>query len=966
MYKKSLSLPLWYELAHEALSAWRRPDWRRLTRRACRWAPQLEGLESRLVPTCSPSFISNGVLTLSCDNSGNRIETYVEGRGTEFAEQIFRYWNGSSYSTTGDFYSRFSSIRISAGRPLGSNTITIDDNAAPLLVDGSSNVENVIVGQNGRVFSADITVRNSFGFSSIQVNDTSDTGAMTATLTDTRLTLPGRATISYRPEELRGLSVSFGNAGNTINVLNTPANGRVPLTTSIQPGRLDQVNVLGTSGTLSIGSHVNDSVTIGNGHLDGIRAPVFMSNIYPIGTNTPVTALTVDNQADTGNRTVTLGPTSISFGGPLLVYQSPLTGILLRGGTGTNAYTVTGTPPHQTGNVVLETRGTGDQVHVLANAAPVIIAGSAPNHVEVGNNGRLTNILSDVSVSNARNTTDLVSDDSADPGSATVTITSNTVSYGNPNAVLRYSNLASLTVRTGAGAATANVQSTSAATNVVGGGPLTVNVGNAGTVQGIRAALTVSDPAGRLATVNVNDQNDAADRSTNITLDTVTQGVDFLRLQNLAPATIYAASAQTSALVVNGGSGSSVWAIEATAAGVNTTFNGGAGFNEFAVDASSVLNGADSLLGPLTTHGRPGSNSFLVYYDYLSTGAHTYTLTTNAVSRPGAAPVTFDRLAEVVLYTPRVGGNTINVASVADGVFANLATADRDTVTLGANQTLAAIRGEVAVGHADNTSATVIIDDSADPTPPAGPITLSYNAPNTSVEIGGLVPYGIFLSSAAQNALFTTSLALGAGDKTVSVQSALPGVALTLDASSGTNTLDYTNYPANVLVNLQTGTATGFAGGIANVQNVTGASGGPAGSYNILVGNGGNVLTGGSGRRNLLIAGASASTLIGGNGDDILIGGTTAYDQEADLASLRAIMDYWAGTADDYATRVANLLAGNGVPLLDATTVMNNGGGNTLLGHGGGAGELNLYYGLDPSQENADYDPNLGERFINV
>jgi hypothetical protein len=29
-------------------------------------------------------------------------------------------------------------------------------------------------------------------------------------------------------------------------------------------------------------------------------------------------------------------------------------------------------------------------------------------------------------------------------------------------------------------------------------------------------------------------------------------------------------------------------------------------------------------------------------------------------------------------------------------------------------------------------------------------------------------------------------------------------------------------------------------------------------------------------------------------------------------------------------------------------------------------GEMNLLYGLDPSLETTDYDPTLGERFINV
>jgi hypothetical protein len=90
---------------------------------------------------------------------------------------------------------------------------------------------------------------------------------------------------------------------------------------------------------------------------------------------------------------------------------------------------------------------------------------------------------------------------------------------------------------------------------------------------------------------------------------------------------------------------------------------------------------------------------------------------------------------------------------------------------------------------------------------------------------------------------------------------------------------------------------------------------------------------GGSGRRNRLIAVASASTLIGGNEDDILIAGTTLSDMLPDLALLKAIRAY-SGTADAYATRMVNLTAGNGVPLLDATTVTGNGGSNTLNGTG--------------------------------
>jgi hypothetical protein len=191
------------------------------------------------------------------------------------------------------------------------------------------------------------------------------------------------------------------------------------------------------------------------------------------------------------------------------------------------------------------------------------------------------------------------------------------------------------------------------------------------------------------------------------------------------------------------------------------------------------------------------------------------------------------------------------------------------------------------------------------------------------------------------------------------------GVDGNIIGGGGANTLNYAAYSTTVIVDLQTNVATGVGGAAMNIQNVTGGTGGGAGIYNILVGNGGNLLIGGDGRRNLLIAGSSASTLIGGNDDDILIGGTTAYDTEAGLLSLQAIMNYWSTTADNYATRVANLTTGAGVPLLDATMVFNNGGGNTMMGNNGAIGELNLFYGLDPTMETTDYNSSAGELFIN-
>ena len=73
--------------------------------------------------------------------------------------------------------------------------------------------------------------------------------------------------------------------------------------------------------------------------------------------------------------------------------------------------------------------------------------------------------------------------------------------------------------------------------------------------------------------------------------------------------------------------------------------------------------------------------------------------------------------------------------------------------------------------------------------------------------------------------------------------------------------------------------------------------------------------------------------LIGGNQDDLLIAGCTMYDGDPAMAAWSQIAAEWA-SSDDFGKRVLKLGTGNGVPLLNATTVSGNGGNNILAGAG--------------------------------
>ncbi|MFO1003983.1 MAG: ELWxxDGT repeat protein [Planctomycetaceae bacterium] len=89
---------------------------------------------------------------------------------------------------------------------------------------------------------------------------------------------------------------------------------------------------------------------------------------------------------------------------------------------------------------------------------------------------------------------------------------------------------------------------------------------------------------------------------------------------------------------------------------------------------------------------------------------------------------------------------------------------------------------------------------------------------------------------------------------------------------------------------------------------------------NILIGlDGSDVLEAGNGR-DILIGGRGADTLTGGGGDDILIAGRTLLDTDA--ASLSTVQTEWL-SGNNYATRVANLKAGVGSPVVSLQPTVN-------------------------------------------
>ncbi len=703
----------------------------------------------------------------------------------------------------------------------------------------------------------------------------------------------------------------------------------------------DTVNVLGTGAlnTFINGSQTDDTINVGDpGTLLALRGPLAVTERGG-GTKTL-------NYNDQANPT----PSGLTY----TLSVSGTNGLVQRNGLADLTYT-------GLTNLVVNTATTGNQtINVLSTAASSAAAvtvngGRGLNSFTLGNGGRLAGFTAPVTVTNA---SQLLVDNSADTANHANVVVSSAGITGLAPAPLNFSasSVGMLTVLSGHGQNTYTVTGTPAASSTTlnigdgveaahvqaastpltvltnsgngGGGNDVVTLGNAGRLAGLTATVGVANGVSKDRLI-VDDSADSADHP-NVIIGTT-------GITGLAPAALSFNSSWISTLTVLGGSGNNSYTVTGTPAATGMVLNPGAGVDIIAVQANTVPLTIDSTAGSgadtITLGGAPNGLSLiqaavtvnaaatdsLVISDQGFSGARTFTVTDTTVSWCGPT-VTYAGLGSLTIQGG-TGGTT----------FIVLATSASAALTLdgnGATDTLAGSDAGNAFAITGGDTGTL------SGTAYASPVMFNQVGNLTAGQGGDLFQF-------ADQATLSGSI-----------------------TGSGLDTLDYTAYTTSVIVDLQTGSATGVGVVVSGILTVSGGSGTPAGDgvYNLLIGAGGNVLNGGFGRRNILVAGGSASPLNGGDQEDLLIAGSTVYDNDpADpgLLNWQAIAAYWAGT-DDYFTRVANLTSGNGVPLLDATTVLGNGGGNVLNGNG----ELALIFS-DGFDSLSGFDPNSQTVAIN-
>ena len=209
-----------------------------------------------------------------------------------------------------------------------------------------------------------------------------------------------------------------------------------------------------------------------------------------------------------------------------------------------------------------------------------------------------------------------------------------------------------------------NVQATPAAvaTNVLGGGvSAAVNVGNAGSVQGINGTLNVDNSTGAQNNLTVDDSADSTAQTVTLTSGTI---------HGIAPADIEYVSADTNSVTIDGGSAGNFFDVQTVGSGAATTLNGGTGSDTF-----NVLPQATGV--NLTVNGQAPTSSPGDTLVYIGLGT----------LNPGAT-----------------GSGTISQASQATITFTGI-----ETVNVGADMSLSTVSVSPASVDLGRTTATVTL-----------------------------------------------------------------------------------------------------------------------------------------------------------------------------------------------------------------------------------------------------------------
>jgi Calpain family cysteine protease len=416
-------------------------------------------------------------------------------------------------STTTTYSNPTSPFVVNTGT--GSNTVNILNTSAHVAITvNSSGTDTVNVGNGGSVqgILAAMTVQSTSSHDTVNVNDSADATARTARLSTYSsgganwgtITGLAPAAINYKYGSTSSVNVTTGTAIDLVDVLTTG------VTTNVS-----------TSGG-------RDEINVGNaGNAQGILGALYIQNAQTYDT------VNVYDSADTTARTTILN-----------TYSSG----------GANWGSITGLAPAainykygNTSSVNIVTGTAADTVDVLATGTTTNITSSGgADVINVGSTGSVQGILGRLYLQNSPSHDTVNVYDSADTTARTATLntyTSGAYNWGSITGLApatinyKYNETGSVNLTTGTGADIVDVLATGVTTNITtSGGIDTINVGNAGSVQGIFGALYLQNPPD-FDTINISDYADGWARTASLSTY-ASDGSNWGLITGLAPASI--------------------------------------------------------------------------------------------------------------------------------------------------------------------------------------------------------------------------------------------------------------------------------------------------------------------------------------------------------------------------------------------------------------------------------------------
>jgi hypothetical protein len=423
----------------------------------------------------------------------------------------------------------------------------------------------------------------------------------------------------------------------------------------------------------------------------------------------------------------------------------------------------------------------GTTANIHANAKPLTFFGGAglfqpADTVNVGEGGNVMGILGTLTVEDPPGFATLNVNDQSDERSLRATIdnftTPGDTEFGRivglaPAAInFEIDDTNGVLVNTGTGTVTVNVLSTGQIRDALtlSGHALntTVNVGNNGSVQGIRGPLHIQSAPSSYTALSVDDSADPS---------SWTPTLSEFSLTDLAPAAISYQQSGLRSLDVH--LGNSTWGNQLTVTntplsdvpgGMMTTITTGTAakaldnvyvqattgpltvnLNNNGLDpASGVLLGypagtLDNIQSPVTVNTSSGFTGLALFDDQTAAG-QTYIVTANSVSRSGQLMATYHITNELFLYASK-GTNTINVQSTSQATVINAGWSD-DTINVGdtANtlNNLSGGGGGYLAFQINNPGSTIIFNDQGSTASRTYTLTTNTQIPDPALFVSGV------------------------------------------------------------------------------------------------------------------------------------------------------------------------------------------------------------------------------------